>query len=372
MAYSPSHHHQPIDTLIFDIGDVLFTWSAETKTSISPKKLKEILNTVTWFEYEKGKLTEDECYATIAKQMNLDASEIARAFQGARDSLTSRQFMVDLIRELKPGRKVYAMSNISAPDWAVLRTKPSDWDIFDEVFTSAGAGERKPNIGFYRQVLARTGADPRRAVFVDDKLDNVLSARSLGMTGIVYDDFARVERALRNACGAPVARGQAFLRAHARRHTSYTNTGHAIEENFAQLLILEATRDASLVEYTAYDGPFNFFRGEGQLTTRDFPFDADTTSIGLTIAPHVSAATKHRVMDQILSLRSSDGLLQVYFDPTRPRIDPIVCVNVLTFFHSNGRGHELEETFDWVESVLEHRAYLDGTRYYETAEAFLL
>jgi hypothetical protein len=82
---------------------------------------------------------------------------------------------------------------------------------------------------------------------------------------------------LRDTCGAPVAWGQAFLRAHARRHTSYTNTGHAIEENFAQLLILEVTCDAALVDYTAYDGPFNFFRGEGQLTTCDFPFDADTT-----------------------------------------------------------------------------------------------
>jgi DNA-binding Lrp family transcriptional regulator len=36
-----------------------------------------------------------------------------------------------------------------------------------------------------------------------------------------------------------------------------------------------------------------------------------------------------------------------------------------------GRGYELANTLEWVLGVLEHRAYLDGTRYYETAECFL-
>ncbi|TFY65539.1 hypothetical protein EVG20_g5550 [Dentipellis fragilis] len=161
------------------------------------------------------------------------------------------------------------------------------------------------------------------------------------------------------------------MRAHACNHASYTSTGHTIQENFAQLLILEATGDPSLVEYTTYEGPFNFFRGDGQFTSKNFPNDADTTSIGLTVCDCMSEVAKHRVMDELLTLRNSDGVLQVYFDASRPRIDPIVCVNVLTLFHTHGRGDELVETFDWVERVLEHRAYVDGTRYYEPAEAFL-
>jgi hypothetical protein len=44
---------------------------------------------------------------------------------------------------------------------------------------------------------------------------------------------------------------------------------------------------------------------------------------------------------------------------------------VLSLFYSRGRGHELASTFEWVLGVLEHRAYLEGTRYYETAECFL-
>ena len=48
-----------------------------------------------------------------------------------------------------------------------------------------------------------------------------------------------------------------------------------------------------------------------------------------------------------------------------------MCTNVLTLFYSNGRGHELDTTLDWVEKVLVHRAYASGTLYYVTAEAFL-
>ncbi len=62
---------------------------------------------------------------------------------------------------------------------------------------------------------------------------------------------------------------------------------------------------------------------------------------------------------------------QIYFDAERPRTDPVVALNVLRLFYSRGRGHELSRTLEWVLGVLKYRAYLEGTRYYETAECFL-
>lgn len=61
----------------------------------------------------------------------------------------------------------------------------------------------------------------------------------------------------------------------------------------------------------------------------------------------------------------------MYFDHSRPRIDPVVCVNAITLFSSTGRQRELATTEDWVYSVLVNRAYVDGTLYYHTPEAFL-
>ena len=72
-----------------------------------------------------------------------------------------------------------------------------------------------------------------------------------------------------------------------------------------------------------------------------------------------------------LVLSRSNCIIQTYFDHQRPRFDPIVCVNALSLFYTYGRGHELHRTLHWVRDVLFNRAYLEGTRYYQTAECFL-
>ena len=78
-------------------------------------------------------------------------------------------------------------------------------------FYSAAAHKRKPNIGFYQHVIKETGIDPSRTIFIDDRPENVLAARSFGMHGIVFDDQAEVIRQLKNLCGDPVSRGNNFL-----------------------------------------------------------------------------------------------------------------------------------------------------------------
>ncbi|KAJ7321618.1 HAD-like protein [Mycena albidolilacea] len=370
---APHIPRRQCDNVIFDIGDVLFTWSAETKTTISGSTLRKILRSATWFEYEKGNLGEAECYELVAREFKIQASEVAAAFQGARDSLTASPEMTALLHELKKsGARMYAMSNISAPDWEVLRHKGKreDWDLFEDVFTSAAAHERKPNLGYFRQVLSATGIDPERTAFVDDKLENVLTARSLGLKGIVFSKFEEVERQLKAMFRDPIAAAEQWLKLNAKQMKSETNTGVVLEENFAQLLILEATGDPSLVDYIEYPRLSNFFKDGGVLTTASFPYDQDTSSIALSVAPHFDEATKQSVMDEILTYRNQDKIATTYFDRGRPRIDPIVGTNVMTFFHINGRGEELSDTLDWVYDVLKHQAYADGTLYYYGPDPF--
>ena len=232
--------------LIFDIGDVLFSWSPHTKTTISPRTLQKILSTPTWFEYECGRISQDVCYERIGSQFFIAPDEVERAFNDARDSLQCNEEMISLIRELKiqsPTLRVFAMSNISIPDYQYLLTKPADWSIFDHIFTSGEAGDRKPNLGFYKQVITNTGIDPSNAIFVDDKPENILSARSLGFCGIVFDNAKNVSRSLRNLVGDPVKRGREYLRTKAGSHNSVTDGNITIQENFAQLLILELMGD---------------------------------------------------------------------------------------------------------------------------------
>lgn len=64
---------------------------------------------------------------------------------------------------------------------------------------------------------------------------------SLGMHGIVSTED--LQRKLINFTGDPIQRGLIFLEKNAGTHYSTTSEGDSIDENYAQLLILEATKN---------------------------------------------------------------------------------------------------------------------------------
>jgi len=234
-------------TIIMDLGDVLFTWSATTKTNISGGTLRRILTTTTWYDYECGLISEAVCHARVAEQFSLLPTEVAEAFSQARESLRSNDAMIEVIHELKAASdhsvRVYAMSNISKEDYAILSQRTADWAIFDQIFISGEAQMRKPSLKFYKHVLEATQTEAKDAIFVDDRIENVISARSIGIQGILFDDTGKVARTLRNLLGDSVERGKEYLKRNAGRMHSVTKSGVTIRDNFAQLLILIATGD---------------------------------------------------------------------------------------------------------------------------------
>ena len=236
------------NTLILDLGDVLFRWSPKTNTPVPPRQLKEILSSLTWFEYERGRISQSECYSRVSEEFHIDVDVIAEAFKQARESLRPNVEFIELVRELRREARghltVLALSNISLPDYDYIVSHSSDWtSVFDRIFPSALVGERKPHLGCYRKVISEMQLEPQTTVFVDDKLDNVASARSLGMHGIVFDNQENVFRQLRNIFGDPVRRGMDYLRKHAGKLESVTDSGAVFEENFTQLFIYELTND---------------------------------------------------------------------------------------------------------------------------------
>ncbi|KAI9735009.1 MAG: hypothetical protein M1834_002092 [Cirrosporium novae-zelandiae] len=364
-----------IRTLIFDIGDVLCTWNPKTSTSLPGKLLKEFRLSPIWYEYNCGRIGEEECYTRLAASFSVPYAEIEEAFSQARNSQAGNDAMVAAIRELKLAHKdslrIYAMSNVSRPDWEILKTKPIDWSIFDRVFTSSEAGMSKPELQFYRYVLRATDTAPQEAVFVDDKADNVLAARSLGIHGIQFDNSANVLRQLQNILGNPTQRGKKFLSSHAHEFHSVTDQGHVVPDNFSQLLMLEATGNPDLISLEYHEKSWNYFIGSPFGTTKTYPDDVDTTSLALMLLS-VDDKVAHSVLDDMLRHLSADGIVMIYFDESRARTDPIVCINVVRLFYHYGRGNqpELQPTKNWICEVLLNRAYLEGTRYYTSPDVF--
>ena len=79
-------------------------------------------------------------------------------------------------------------------------------------------------------MIEETGIDPTRTIFVDDKLENVLTAQSFGMHGIIFDDQENVIRQLKNICGDPISRGRNFLASRKGKFTSVSSNNIEFED----------------------------------------------------------------------------------------------------------------------------------------------
>ena len=136
----PPTTSKSIQAAIFDLGDVLFTWTLPSSDlPINRKMLRRMLNTATWFQYEIGLLLETEVCASLSQEFQIPADMINSVLELTRQSLRSDPSMWNMVRELKKsGITCYAMSNVSVWNWEFLRTtvNSDDWNMFERVFTS--------------------------------------------------------------------------------------------------------------------------------------------------------------------------------------------------------------------------------------------
>lgn len=246
--------------------------------------------------------------------------------------------------------KLYLMSNMAAPHWEIVKALDCDWTIFDHIFISGKVGMRKPDLCFYQYVQRQvedSGA-PRATIFIDDKLENVYSARSLGMEGIVFDEAANVIRKLFNIVGCAVQRGQSYLTNHSRQFETMVKSPRGeetiIDDNFAQLMILEATGSRDLVQHSDYGFTWNYCKDRAAAITSSVPNDFDTTSIALTVLnDYHPPNVVNKILDHILTFKSADGLILTYEDRSRPRVDPICNAHIFTLFHLYRRSEQIPE-----------------------------
>lgn len=233
-------------TILVDLGGI-FVHPPVNHTLAAGKsriKLGRILSSSPWMKKEIGQISEDKCFAQIAELYGFQVEDLKDLVRELRETLKYDENMLSLFKEIKqiPGVALYLVSNISEQEYQALRSRWDDsfWDTFDGIFASWMLGVRKPSLSFYRKVLASTRAPPHQTIFIDDQPENVLAAMSLGMCGVV--GVENLAQKLKNLTGDPIQRGLAFLKKHAGKHYS-TVGGEDVDENYAQLLILETTNN---------------------------------------------------------------------------------------------------------------------------------
>lgn len=183
-----------IRAVIFDFGGVLLRTEdpfpreqLAARLALPKEKLyQEIFDSESARLATIGKISAEAHWESARQALGLSAQDFqeARTTFWAGDRLD--EGLIETLRSLRRGYKTALLSNA----WDDLRAVIlRNWDIadaFDEMIISAEVGIAKPDPRIYQLAIDRLGVLPGEALFVDDFIENIASAKSCGLQTIHY------------------------------------------------------------------------------------------------------------------------------------------------------------------------------------------
>ncbi|MHA2430122.1 MAG: HAD-IA family hydrolase, partial [Promethearchaeota archaeon] len=106
--------------------------------------------------------------------------------------------MAEIVERLhKAGYVVSLMSN-THDIYAKSNELRGFYDMFDHIFLSNEIGLIKPDMEKYKHVLKKLEAKPKKCVFIDDKIRNLIPAHELGIIVLRFESFEKFKEQLSN------------------------------------------------------------------------------------------------------------------------------------------------------------------------------
>ncbi len=134
----------------------------------------------------------------IGERVGRPVPELDNQFEVVRDSLHPKQDTVALLESLSArGVPLYCLSNVPSGIYSTLSQCFDFWTHFDGIVISGDVKMVKLEPAIFRHLLDCNGLTAGDTVFVDDLPANVEAAKKLGLHGVVFENAAQCERALR-------------------------------------------------------------------------------------------------------------------------------------------------------------------------------
>lgn len=194
-----------IDTVIFDLGGVLIDWDPRhpyrklfDDEATMERFLAEICSP-DWNHQMDGGLPFEHGVAELVKR-HPDQADFIEAFWKRWPEMLNGaiQGTVDILEALhEKGLPLYALSNWSAQTWPHALDRFAFLDRFEGLVISGFEGTMKPRIDIFEILRDRYHIVPRKAVFIDDRAENVAAAERLGFRGIRFQNSAKLSEDLR-------------------------------------------------------------------------------------------------------------------------------------------------------------------------------
>lgn len=193
-----------IDTVVFDLGEVLIRWDPRTLYR------KLIADTET-MEYFLAEVCTPDWNARQDAGRSLAEGTAERIAAFPQHEVWIRAFYdrwpemlggvnpgsAALLQDVKAqGYRVLALSNWSGETFPLARQLYPILAEFEGIVVSGQEGMIKPDPAIYRLLCERHRVVPARAVFLDDSPRNVEGAQGIGMQGIHFRSPGQAREAL--------------------------------------------------------------------------------------------------------------------------------------------------------------------------------
>ncbi len=184
-----------IDTVVFDMGQVLIHWTADMfldrydLTEEERVQLKrDLFATIEWVQLDRGSITEEEALKIICARLPERLHGIAEEIvcRWWVPPLCHMEGMEALIRELdSKGYAIYVLSNAGLPLRQYWPRLPGA-DCFRGVLVSSEEKVLKPQKEIFETFLGRFGLEASKCVFIDDLPANCEGAVNAGIQGCIF------------------------------------------------------------------------------------------------------------------------------------------------------------------------------------------
>ncbi|MCQ2454802.1 MAG: HAD family phosphatase [Clostridia bacterium] len=189
-----------LDNFIFDFGNVLVRFDEENiakpylslvQDETKAELIKTVFDRKYWDRLDDGSLTETDVCALIKSQVpNTYYSSCCDILENWYKDLPIDNNMLNLIKYLKSkNKKIYLLSNISlefAENYSKVKALNELFSYFDGLVFSASCRLVKPNKEIFLLLLEKYKIQPQNSIFIDDRLANINTAKSLDINTFLY------------------------------------------------------------------------------------------------------------------------------------------------------------------------------------------
>jgi putative hydrolase of the HAD superfamily len=204
-----SIEHEKYKNIIFDVGAVLVSWNPTEimeRTFADAPHLKpdaqtffekELVGDGVFFRMDKGLLNYEDVENLLAQR--IDRFYAAKLLKEGVNLLTPLPAGISIFNEIKGrGYKTYILSNMSERALQKISAENDFVRQVDGAIWSYQVKTAKPEPEIYQILLKTYALKPEECIFIDDREDNIVAAKTHGIDGIICKNHDYVRQELRH------------------------------------------------------------------------------------------------------------------------------------------------------------------------------